>query len=181
MKNHLGIFVGITMLGVAGIVVSQTGLVPSPIQGQLVPGGMMSSASEISTQNYETPSVESSAMPMSDGMKDSVNNTDASASESSMSASTNNSERWDCERILGENEKMCNTLQLDGEILCSDGERECKDECIYPWPFISMCEHSCEAARAECEYNLNNKVGACHDRRSASFSECLEHNQSLTE
>ena len=169
------------MLGVAGIVVSQTDLVSAPIQGQLVPGGMMSSASEMSTQDYASSSEESSLMPMSDGMTNSVDNTEVEASQSSMSSSTNDGEKWDCVGIRDTNEKMCNTLELDGTLLCSDGERDCKDTCTWPVPFNYMCEHSCETARADCEYQLELKVSACNDRTSASFSDCLKHNSSLNQ
>lgn len=179
MQKHFGVVVGVTMIGVAAVVVSQTSFVSAPIQGQLVPGGMMSSTGFVEPQSQEAAMSVSSVMsapadtqmsaPSSVGMENSV--------PSSNAGDVN--EKWDCEGIHDTNEKMCNTLELDGTLLCSDGERDCKDTCTWPVPFNYMCEHSCETARADCEYQLIKKVSACNDRTSASFLDCLKHNSSL--
>ena len=167
------------MLGVAGIVVSQTNLVSTPIRGQLVPDGMMSSAGYTEMQEEDTTMTVSSAMPVpaesdgtvssDDGMQNSTANENAEAEN----------QKWDCDGIRDANEKTCNALEIEGTLLCSDGERDCKDTCTWPVPFNYMCEHSCETARADCEYQLVKKVSACNDRKSGSYSDCLKHNASL--
>lgn len=179
MQKHFGIVVGVTMIGVAAVVVSQTSLVSAPIQGQIVPGDMMNSTGFVEPQSQEAGMPVSSVMsapadiemsaPSSVGMENSV--------PSSNTGDTN--EKWDCVGIREANEKMCNTLELDGTLLCSDGERDCLDACVFPWPIISFCEQACRSEKASCDYQLTKKVIACNDRTHESFMDCMKHNSSL--
>lgn len=160
------------MLAVAGVVLSQTGLVSTPLQGQLLPddGGMMGSSEGFALPNDAQTSPSNEAAKMSSPADESTDNTSEEA---------DTLEIIDCSGIKEIKKALCINSEANGRITCSDIAQDCKDSCIYPWPILGMCESSCRTEESACLSQVVMNNITCVTQYELSYEDCKEHNAKI--
>lgn len=200
MQKHLGLVLGVTMLGVAGVVVSQTGILsPGSMKGQLMMGDMMSSVSS------ETKPAEAMAMTSASQIYDGCAANHSAKQEACKN--TFDSAKAACEGAYNDcagnaaNEEEMSLCYELGQTCLSNAENSATScqttanaelqECNAPQgdPTVSTndpptpppspttqtsCSNQYEVAKGVCEREQTRRMIDCEDVRQTCRQDCLK-------